>query len=469
MKKISDLYDSKLDLDIYGIKNNSSLIEKGDLFVCTKGVTSDRHDFIDEAIEKGANFLVVEREGNYKVPYIKVENTNKELGRISKLFYDDPLKDIKLIAITGTDGKTTTATLIKDMLGKENCGYIGTNGVFCKEDKIGINNTTPEVNETYKYLDMFRKNNLKYATIEASSEALLYDRMNTLDLDVVIFTNITEDHLNVHKDIESYVSAKEKIFKLLKKDSIVILNRDDEYYERLSKKTDCKILTYGNSISSDLVIIDICEYATGTIFTFSYEEKLYKVMSPLVGRFNVYNLCASILTLTSLGYPIDYAIERIRLIEEVPGRCEFLEFGQDYKIVLDYAHTTNGLKNILTYLNKIKDKRIITVMGSAGGREKEKRGKMGEVVLNLSDDVIFTMDDPRYENVDDIIDDLIKDSDKTNYIRELDRKKAIERALSMAQSGDIVLIAGKGRDNYMAIDDKKLKYSDFEVIEEFLS
>ena len=469
MKKLSDLYDTTLDINITGIKNNSSLIEPGDLFVCTKGVTADRHDYIDDAIKNGASCLVVDKEANYKIPFVKVEDTNNELGVLSKKFYDNPLAALKLIGITGTDGKTTTASIIKDMLGKNNCGYIGTNGVYYKEEIINSENTTPEINETYKYLDMFKNNGLKYATMEMSSEALLYNRTNTLEVDVAIFTNITEDHLNVHKDMNNYISSKEKIFKLLKEDSVVVLNRDDEYYDRLCNKTKNKILTYGKSIASDLIIIDIREYDTGTIFTFSYEEKLYKVISPLIGEFNVYNLSAAILSLVALGFKIEDAIERVSYIEPVSGRAEFLEFGQDYKIVLDYAHTVNGLKSILNYLNKIKKGKIITVTGSAGGREKQKRKFMGETVLTLSDLVIFTMDDPRCEDVSAIIKDLIGISKNTNYIEETDRKKAIHKALSLASIDDIVLVVGKGRDNYMAIENKKIDYSDFDSIKSYFS
>lgn len=464
MKKLNELYDCNYDVTIKDIKLNSKEVSPGDLFVCTKGSIVDRHDFIDEAIKNGASAIIVEKGENYKIPFIKVSNINKELGPLSKRFYDDPLKNIKLIGITGTDGKTTTASIIRNMIGNDKCGYIGTNGVYSKLKIAQESNTTLEINKTYKYLDKFLHDDLKYASIEISSEALLYNRVDTLKLDVAILTNITEDHLDVHKTIDNYIESKKKIFDLLKKDGIAILNRDDMYFNKISDSIHSKILTYGKSKYADLNIIDIREYETGTIFTFNYKDTLYRVISPLIGIFNVYNVCSSLLCLIHFGYTMDDAIEKITLIESVAGRCECFKSSKGFNIVLDYAHTENALNNILTYLNKVKKGKIITVTGSAGGREKQKRIKMGNVVLQKSDFVIFTMDDPRYESVDDIIDDMIGDTKYTNFKRINDRKLAIKYAFSLANENDIILVAGKGRDNYMAVNDKYIEYSDYDEI-----
>lgn len=467
MKKLKDLYKCTFDIDVYGVKTNSKEVKKGDMFVCINGVNKDRHEFVDDAIKNGASCLVVRNEGNYKIPFIKVDNPNKALGVISKKFYDDPLSKLKLIGVTGTDGKTTTASIVRNMLGNKNCGYIGTNGIYIKDKILDENNTTPEINKIYKYLNRFVNEKMQYASMEVSSEALLYDRVNTLKFDVAILTNITEDHLNVHKTIDNYIKCKRKLFSNLKKDGVAILNSDDKYFEKIKKNIKNKILTYGKRKKSTLQIVKINEYQTGTIFKFKYMKKTYQVMMPLRGEYNVYNVCASILSLIALGYYIDEAINRVTLIEKVNGRGETINFGQSYEIVLDYAHTSNALYNILSFLNKNKKGRIITVTGSAGGREKEKRGKMGKTVLEMSDLVIFTMDDPRYESVDSITDDLISLSNLTNYLRINDRKEAIFKALSIARCNDIILIAGKGRDNYMAIEDKKIDYNDYDVIKSF--
>ena len=469
MKKLSELYNCNFDIPIKDIKINSKEVEKYDLFVCTKGVNTDRHDFIDEAIKNGASALVVEKEENYKVPFIKVEDTNKELGYLSKRFYDDSLKKIKLIGITGTDGKTTTASIIRNMLGNNNCGYIGTNGVYCKNERLKENNTTPEINKTYKYLNHFVQENLEYTTMEISSEALYRNRTNTLNLDVAIITNITEDHLNIHKTLENYIESKEKILSLIKKDGVLILNSDDKYFKRILSKAKVRVLTFGTNAKSDLIIKTIKENDDSTSFTIVYKDKSYEVKSPLIGKFNVYNVCASILTLIYFGYKIEDVIEKVKKIIKIDGRCEVLEFRTKYKIVLDYAHTENALKNILTYLNKIKKRRIITITGAAGGRYHEKRSKIGEIVLSMSDLVIFTMDDPRYESVEKIIDEMVSTSSLKNYVRIIDREQAIMYALKNAKKDDIILIAGKGKDTYMAIKDKYIPYSDYEVVEKYIN
>lgn len=465
MKKVNELYNCSFDTEVKDIKINSKEVKPGDIFVCTKGVNVDRHDFIDEAIRNGASFLVVKQEGNYKVPYIKVEDPNKELASLSRKFYDNPQNKLKLIGITGTDGKTTTASIIQDLLGHDDCGYIGTNGVEGKNFKEKISNTTPECHLIYKYLSLFAKEELHYVSMETSSEAFYRKRLDSFQFDIGILTNITEDHLNIHKTLENYIESKKQLFKQLKSNGVAILNIDDTYYSEF-KDLEKKCLTYGKNENADLCIKEVKEEGEKTVIEFTFHRKDYQAISPLLGMFNVYNLMASILCLTALGLPIDTVLSRVENIKTPRGRCEFLDFHTDYKIVLDYAHTPNGLSSILDYLNKIKKNRIITVTGSAGGREKEKRSKMGSVVLNKSDIVIFTMDDPRNEDPNEIIEKMIGKS-KGCYEIIIDREEAIWFALDHAKKDDIILIAGKGRDNYMAIGDKYIPYCDYEVLENY--
>ena len=462
MKKLNELYDCSYDCLVKDIKTNSKEIEEGDMFVCVKGVTEDRHNYIMEAIDKGCSCLIVER-GIYSVPFIKVKDTNKELGNVSKKFYDYD-DSLKIIGVTGTDGKTTTSLTVRDML--EDCGYIGTNGVKSKHHEISINNTTPDLNLIYKYLSMFKEEGLNYVSMETSSEGLLHNRLYGINFDIGVFTNISEDHLNVHKTLSNYVDSKIKLFKSIKDDGYAVLNKDDRFFDKFRENCKCNIFSYGKDKDSDLRIDKFVEKEDCTNICFSYKEKSYRVESNLKGEYNVYNLMAAISVLICLGFKLEDAIERVKFIKQVEGRCEVFSVN-NFKVVLDYAHTENGLRSILSYLNKIKKKRIITVTGSAGGREKEKRKGMGEVVQELSDLVIYTMDDPRYEKVIDIINEM-KVEDKDNYIIIEDREEAIEKAFSIAEEDDIILVAGKGRDNYMAIEDKKIKYSDYDVIERLM-
>ena len=466
MKKLSELYEGYPDILINDIKINSKEVKKGDLFVCIKGVNVDRHDYIMDAINNGAVCIVASKKVELDIPVIYVEDTNKELALLASKFYDYPEKELELIAVTGTNGKTTVASIIQDLMGNNICGYMGTNGIICHEFNEKIKNTTPDADRLYKYFRKFVDSGCKYLSMETSSEAFLRGRCDSLKIKIGIVTNITEDHLNIHKTIENYVSCKKKIVDLMKNDGILILNSDDKYFNEFKSMANCKVLTYGKQ-ESDLQIVNIVLDSDKTIIDLKYQNKIYNITSPLLGEFNVYNLCASILTLLSLDYQIEDIIKNIKNIHIPKGRMEQVDFGQKYQIIIDYAHTYDAFQKIYKLLDTIKKGRIITVTGSAGGREHEKRPLMGKIVLDKSDYVIFTMDDPRGENVDSIIDDLISQSNKNNYERIINREEAIIKALEIAKENDIVLIAGKGDDNYMAIGDNYLPYKDYDVVKKY--
>lgn len=467
MKRLSELYNINDDRLIKSIKINSKEVEDGDLFVCTMGVTADRHDFIDEAISNGASAIVVSRDvGKKSVPVIKVENTNLELRKISAKFYDYPCDNAYMIGVTGTNGKTTVAEIVYMLLG-DTCAYIGTNGRKFKNKHFSMRNTTPDVDRLYMYFKEFIDAGCNTICMEASSESYYWHRLDDIKYDVGIITNITEDHLNIHKTIENYVDCKCQLVKHVKDDGYSILNSSDKYFDKFKKEANGNIVSYGYKDSDTLKIEDYTLKRDKTIINFRYNNKSYEVISPLLGSFNVDNLAASILCLLCKGIGFEKIVERIKKLNQIEGRMETMPFVSKYTVILDYAHTTDALDNILTFLDMVKETRIITVTGSAGGREKSKRPGMGKVVLEKSDYVIFTMDDPRFEDPNKIIDDLVSGSDKTNYERIVDRKKAIYKALDMAEDKDIVLIAGKGRDDYMAIDDKYLPYCDYDVIKSY--
>lgn len=464
--RLNDIYKDAPSVEIKDVKINSKEVTKGDIFICTQGVTADRHDFIDEAIENGASAIVVSKDISKKsVPIIKVEDTNKELFHLAGAVYNYPQKKLEMIGVTGTNGKTSVAEILYQLIGND-CAYLGTNGKKYKNHQEMIRNTCPDVDRSYKYFKEFLDNGCKSLVMEASSEAMYWHRLDDIAYDICILTNITEDHLNIHKTIENYVSCKAKLFSLVKENGYSILNSGSAYLDKVLKYAKGKVLTYGFKKEDDLYIKEYNEDKTLNI-TFVYKNEEFQVHSSLHGAFNVINLAAAILTLLVRGMKVDEIRERVSKLKQIEGRFEVLDFNQNYTLILDYAHTEDAFNKILDYLNLIKKKRIITLTGSAGGREKRKRAGMGKTVLNKSDLVIFTMDDPRYEKVSDIIDDLLSKSNKTNYVRIEDRKEAIKYALSIAEVDDIVLIAGKGRDNYMAVEDKYLPYNDYIEIENY--
>lgn len=467
MKRLSELYNIDDDRLIKGIKINSKEVENGDLFVCTMGVTADRHDFIDDAISNGASAVVVSRDvGKRSVPVIKVNDTNIELRKICSKFYDYPYEKAYMIGVTGTNGKTTVAEIIYQLLG-ETCAYIGTNGRKYQNKHLTMRNTTPDVDRLYMYFKEFIDRGCNTICMEASSEAFYRHRLDDIKYDIGIVTNVTEDHLNIHKTIDNYVECKCQLVRQVKEGGYSILNSNSKYFDKFKKEAKGNIVTYGYKDNDTLKIEDYTLQRDKTIINFKYNNKIYKVVSPLLGSFNVENLAASILALLCKNISFDIIIDRVLKLKQIEGRMEIMPFTDKYTVILDYAHTTDALDNILSFLNNVKERKIITVTGSAGGREKTKRPLMGKVVLEKSDYVIFTMDDPRSEDPNKIIDDLVSGSDKTNYERIIDRKDAIYKAFDIADSNDIVLIAGKGRDDYMAVDDKYLPYSDYDVIKSY--
>lgn len=452
------------------IKTNSKHVNKNDIFICTHD-NFNRHQFIDDAINNGSGAIIVDEDLNcsYNVPIIKVCNTNDTLFQIANDFYKRPFDKLKLIGITGTDGKTTTASLTRDLLNNfYKCAYLGTNGFIVDDEVINTNNTTPSIVEILKYASIALDKGCSYLVMEVSSEGLLHNRCANLLFDVVCLTNISCDHLNVHKSFDNYLKSKAKLFKLVKKNSINVINIDDEYNSYFDNLNDNKTIFYGKDSNANLSINNIILNDKKTFFELKYNDELFYLESPLLGSFNVYNLVCALCILLSLGIDINDAIKYVDRIKIPLGRMNVIGFGQNFTIILDYAHTTWATYNVLSFANKVKKERIITVVGCAGGRYKEKRKEIGQLVSKYSDIVIFTMDDPRYEKLDDIFNDMLENVKNSNVITIKNRKKAIKKAISLASKDDIILILGKGRDNYMAVKGKYKKYNDYKIIKKIL-
>lgn len=469
MKKLNEIFNTKDETIVKDIKTNTKEINEGDLFFCIKGFNVDRHDYVDEAEKKGASALVVDHKVNSKLPQMIVNDTNKELVNIVTKFYDYPSTKMTMVGVTGTDGKTSTTTILYQLLNQvDNAGYMGTNGVECKNYKDESNNTTPTPEHLHRFLNNFYNNKCKYVCMETASEALAQGRCNNIMFDYSIFTNLTHEHLNYHKTMENYLDAKSILFTQTKKDGYSIINIDDPYGKEIAKRCNGNVLYYGSKMNADFRFFDVEINHDYTIFNLKYKDNIYEIKSPLLGKFNIYNLTAALSTLLLMGYDIskfDYS----KLY--VDGRMTNIDMGQNFKVIVDYAHTPNGYLNLFELTKTLEANRTIIVAGSAGERDKTKRPIMGKILVDNADYVIFTYEDPRSEDPNDIIDDLTKEvtDKKDKFKRIVDRSEAIKYAINIAEDNDMVLILGKGNETYESMKDGKIYFNDVEEAKKALN
>ena len=453
---LKEIINTNSKIKFRDIKLNSKDIKKGDLFIPYGGV-NDRNNYITDAINRKCSSIITDKYFNNKKVFY-VNNLDSKIINIFDKYYNYPLKNINLIGITGTDGKTTTASILSDMLDSPS---IGTNGFRINNNYLSLDNTTPSLDILYKCFNMGRKfNNI---IMEVSSEAYLRNRLGNLKFNIGILTDITKDHLDKHKTIDNYINCKLELFK---HSNISILNHDSKYY-KLFKNNSNKYYSYGFNSKSNLRIIKYKLYLNYSIMWFKYNKRIYKIKYNLCGKFNVYNIASSILTLLVLNYNIDDILKRINKIGEVKGRMNFINY-KNYHFLIDYAHTEKSTLNVLKFIRKF-NKNIITIVGCAGDRYKDKRKNIGEFVLKYSKYAIFTSDDPRYENPKDIIREMINKSKKNNYEIIINRYDAIKKSIILASKKDIILILGKGSDNYMLIENKKIPYNDFNTVFDILN
>lgn len=464
MKKLNQLVKCNYDIEILGIATDSRNVKEGYLFVATKGFHVDHYDFIDDAIERGAVAVVVDRNSDFSIPTVVVSDIDKVLLSICEKFYDVSSSEFRFIGITGTDGKTTTATITRNLLNLYiPTAYLGTNGLFCGDDVYPTSNTTPCIEDLYHYFSVVKKHGCKVVVMEVSSEALLHHRVDSVLFDVVGYTNITEDHLNIHKTIENYRNCKFQLAKLCRKDAKVFVNGDDDNCQLLTVNN---VVKFGVNKDNDCVISDVTECKDKTNFTLTYDGQSYQVYSPFQGLYNVYNVVLAWLLASSFSIPCHDLIKDLSNLPLVLGRRELFYDKRGFTVLLDYAHTENGILNLLQSLSGYS--RVIVVTGAAGGREVEKRPRIGNILFKYSDYIVFTMDDPRFEDPKDIVSDIIGSHHDTNYTFISNRPDAINFAFQKAKKGDVVAVIGKGRDNYMAVLDKRVPYSDYDVIMKYL-
>ena len=445
------------DVEINGLSTNTKTLKKGDLFICIKGASVDRHDYIDEAIKNGAAALVTAKDVEVNIPYIKVDNPNEILKELYERFYNNPQDKLTLIGVTGTDGKTSSTTIIQHLLGDNICGYIGTNGYSCAKVKGETENTTPGIEFLYEILDTFVKCGCKYVAMETSSEGFFHHRLDGIKFDIGGLTNVDKEHLNTHKTLENYIDCKKQLFRQSK---LGILNQNDKYFEQFKNINDYK--TYGYQKDCDLYIKDYLLKPNQTDITFIYQGKEYQIVSPLLGSFNVENLALALLICLNLGYDISDLIKRIKNLY-VDGRMTSVDLGQDFFVLVDYAHTPNGLRRLFDFTNQLDVNKRIVVTGNAGERDASKRKYVGELCVLNNDHVIFTYEDPRFEDPLNVIKDLTElVQDKDNYETIVDRAKAIETAIMNASKNDLIMILGKGNEDYEEIKGEFIDFNDID-------
>ncbi|NLO25127.1 MAG: UDP-N-acetylmuramoyl-L-alanyl-D-glutamate--2,6-diaminopimelate ligase [Clostridiales bacterium] len=477
---ISDLWNFIEILDIEGdpevtvtgVSYDSRKVEPGHLFVCVEGFNWDGHDFAKQAVENGARVLIVQREvpvDSKKVTVIRVKDSRKAMAAVGHVFYGFPSEKLRIIGVTGTNGKTTTTYLIKSIL--ENAGHsvglMGTIAIRIGDREIPALRTTPESLDLHRLFAEMVEGGTQYAVMEVSSHSLDLDRVGYVDFDYGIFTNLTRDHLDFHGNMKNYLEAKLKLFKST--DRFNIINADDPsggiIVERV-KNLPTGTLTYGVKNSADFCARDIHVDSAGVRYNLVWKENSIPIEVRIPGMISVYNSLAAAATLLSDGIDPKHVQEGLKKVEGVPGRSEAIDTGRGFSVIIDYAHTPDGLENILSTIRGYARGRVITTFGCGGNRDREKRPMMGEIAGRLSDFVIVTSDNPRKEEPHQIIDEILPGVEKTgcSYICIVDRRDAIEYALRMAEEDDIVVLAGKGHEIYQEFADHRIEFDERKIV-----
>ncbi len=459
-------------LNITGIASNSRDVKAGNIFVCITGFKTDGHKYAEDAISKGAIAVIAEKDiSNLGVTCIICKNTRLALAKTAATFYDYPYKKFKLIGITGTNGKTTTSYLVKSVLESmgKTVGLIGTNQNMIGNEIIPTKNTTPESLELMKLFDRMARQKAEYVVMEVSSHSLSLDRVTACEFDVATITNITRDHLDFHHTLENYTAAKGILYTISKAG---VINADDKCADYMNKISKCEsMLSYGIKNDCDLRASEPELFENGVSFNLTYGEKSYKVELGIPGEFSVYNALSALGSLISAGIPIDDAIAGLKKARRVKGRVELVETGRDFSVIIDFAHTPDGLENVLKTIRSFCKGRIITVFGCGGDRDKGKRPEMGRIASEYSDFCVITSDNPRSENPETIIEEITDGIDSANceYKKIANRFEAIEYALDNAKANDVVLLAGKGHETYQILNDRTIDFDEREIVKKLLS
>lgn len=459
------------DVCVRRINANAGSVKKGDLFIAKNGTRYDGHEFIREAVRRGARVIVSERDAELPekgAVNVIVRDMRHALPALAANFYGDPSRCLRTVGVTGTNGKTTVTYLIEGILkadGRQS-GVIGTINYRMGNDVTASKNTTPGPIELQAILRRMADAHLGYAVMEVSSHALDQNRIGGLGFAAVIFTNVTREHLDYHKTLSRYLKAKERIFDYLREDGAAVLNADDPRVVALRPRGRGRVITFGMRRRADVKAREVSLSLDGSDFTVRTNHTGFRVHTPLLGLHNVSNILAAAGFGIAEGINLDSIRAGIERVGSVPGRMEAVKTNAPFHIFVDYAHTDDALHKVLVLLRGVVRRRIITVFGCGGDRDRSKRPRMGRVACGLSDTVVITSDNPRSERPRDIIADIVRGVGRkySNYSIEEDRAEAIRKALGMAGRGDVVIIAGKGHETYQIIGDRTLPFDDREVV-----
>lgn len=466
-----DLTISTANPTISSIEMDSREVKPGSLFICIKGYTVDGHDYAHKAVENGAAAILAEKELDVTIPVIIVKDTKRSMAILADIFYGQPTHSMHLIGVTGTNGKTTTTHIIERILNEANkkTGLIGTMYMKIGDKQKEVKNTTPESLTLQKTFREMKDADVTHAVMEVSSHALHLGRIHGCDFKVAVFTNLTQDHLDYHKTMEAYKYAKGLLFAQLgnrfehDRMKYAVLNGDEEASEDFKKMTTAKIVTYGIDRDADIMAKDIRMTSKGTTFQLITPVGTEFVTIQMVGKFSVYNVLAAVAATLCSSIDLETIVKAIESMDGVRGRFELVDGGQDFTVIVDYAHTPDSLENVLQTIKQFAEGRIFCIIGCGGDRDKTKRPLMAKITVENCEEPIFTSDNPRSEDPESILLDMEKGVVGQHYTSIVNREEAISYAISKAKKDDVILIAGKGHETYQQIGTNTIDFDDREI------
>ena len=465
---IIDIYPQlNINKDILGITNNSKKVKKDYIFVAIKGKKDNGQKYVKEALKNGASLVITDQMvlGNYN--HLRVKNAKLEYIDLLQKFYRYK-PNLYTIGVTGTDGKTTTSTILNSIFNTfTNSAYLGTNGINYNNKTIKTPNTTPTPTLLYPAYSVFNKYKINNMILEVSSEGILDDRIEKLNINGAIYTNLSCEHLNTHKTMDSYFKCKAKLFSKISKDGLIAVNTDDYYSHFIQNYTDARIISYGINSGTYRAKNIKLEFDKTTFDLYYQGTYLDTISTTLFGIYNIYNSLGAITYAYELGIDLKYIKEGLEKVN-VDGRFMYYKNKNNITAIVDFAHTPNAIKNLYESLLPFKTHRIIHILGAQGGKDRIKRKEMGLTAVNNADITIFTSEDPKDENIFQILYDLTKNINDKDYYISVDRKEAIKLAVKLAKPNDIILITGKGNENTEVIKGTYYRHNDFKIIKDFL-